>query len=185
VVVRDSDHYRFVKDDPSVDTRRGFVLNAIRRKHLSSRGDPVLLFIDDEESIIDVLGKCSRLFGYKAYGFTRVRDALRWYQKNADRVDLVCIDMKMPEMNGCECFKEIRAINPKQQVVVMSGFTEKREVERALTEGALRFFEKPFEIETFFHWIDDAVVSRARRDNNPNESFPQIEATVRRDKIID
>jgi DNA-binding NtrC family response regulator len=174
-----------MKGNHSVDTRRGFVLNAIRRKQLSSRGDPVLLFIDDEESIIDVLGKCSRLFGYKAYGFTRVRDALRWYQKNADRVDLVCIDMKMPEMNGCECFKEIRAINPKQQVVVMSGFTEKSEVERSLREGALRFFEKPFEIEDFFHWVDDAVAGRARGGSNPKEGFSQFEATVRRDKIID
>lgn len=150
-----------------------------------SREEYVLLFIDDEESIIDVLGKCSRLFGYKAYGFTRAEDALRWYQKNIERVDLVCIDMKMPEMSGCECLKEIRTMNPKQRVIVMSGFTEKREVERALKEGALRFFEKPFEIEAFFHWVDDAIAGRDRAGTNPKESFPQFEATVRRDKVID
>lgn len=160
-------------------------MSATGIQKIKRRDEHVLLFIDDEEPIIDVLGKCSRLFGYKAYGFTRVEDALRWYQKNIERVDLVCIDMKMPEMSGYECLKEIRTMNPKQQVVVMSGFTEKREVERALREGALRFFEKPFEIEAFFHWIDDAVAGRARAGNNPKESFPSFEATVRRDKVID
>ncbi|NBW41208.1 response regulator [bacterium] len=142
----------------------------------------ILLFIDDEEVIIDVLGKCARLFGYTAYGFTKASDALRWYRQNSRRVNVVCLDMKMPEMSGHQCFREIRKINSTQRTVLMSGFTDKTGVTEMLKEGAEYFFEKPFEIEGFFGWIDSALENEPRGDGERTVRTIQGKAPKRMNK---
>lgn len=60
--------------------------------------------------------------------------------------DLVFLDIHLPDANGIDLLKTIREISPETRVVIMSGDGGFQGKERALSEGAAQFLEKPFDI---------------------------------------
>ena len=58
--------------------------------------------------------------------------------------DLVVLDVEMPEMDGIEACRRIRAANPSVPIVILTGHTERVAVEEAFAAGATDFLAKPF-----------------------------------------
>ena len=50
------------------------------------------------------------------------KEAVDIYEKNMDKIDLVVLDMIMPDMNGSEVFERIREINPDVKILLSSGY---------------------------------------------------------------
>ena len=59
-------------------------------------------------------------------------------------MDLVVIDMVMPEMDGSETFRRIRELDPQQPILIYSRFTENQSIFQMLELGRCRFLRKPF-----------------------------------------
>lgn len=60
--------------------------------------------------------------------------------------DLILLDMKMPGMNGLETLAEIKRLNPKASVIMMTAYGELEIVSEALRLGAREYVTKPFDI---------------------------------------
>ena len=73
--------------------------------------------------------------------------------------DLVFMDIKMPGINGVQAFREIKKINPKAVVVMMTGFAVEDLVKDALDEGAFTVVYKPFDLERVITLIDSVFKS--------------------------
>ena len=69
------------------------------------------------------------------------------------RPDVVLMDITMPEMDGIEALKEIKKIDPKAVVVMVSAMGQERSVKDAVMAGARNFIIKPFQDEKFHEML--------------------------------
>ncbi len=69
------------------------------------------------------------------------------YRKNKDRIDLVILDMIMPEMDGGETYDRLKEINPAIKVLLSSGYSIDGQAEEILDRGCDGFIQKPFGLE--------------------------------------
>jgi two-component system, chemotaxis family, chemotaxis protein CheY len=72
-------------------------------------------------------------------------EAVVLYQQH--RPDLVTMDLVMPVMGGLEALRQIRAVDPRAQVVVVTALDQKQSLMDSIRDGAIDFIVKPFERE--------------------------------------
>lgn len=106
-----------------------------------------LLIVDDSNIVRSKIARALGEHGLQVAGLaSNGRDAIAQFQ--AVRPDVVTMDLTMPEMDGIECIRQIRAIDPKAKILVVSALADKATAIQALMEGAQGFLDKPFtEIE--------------------------------------
>lgn len=109
------------------------------------RGQGTILYVDDEEMLLQVNADFLETLGYNVYiapsGFHAI-DIFR--VKHAD-IGLVLLDMSMPNMDGRRTFRELRAIEPSVKVLFVSGFTDEEHFKTVMEEGAVDLVRKPFD----------------------------------------
>jgi DNA-binding NtrC family response regulator len=71
--------------------------------------------------------------------------------------DLIFMDIKMPGINGVQTFREVKKINPKAAVIMMTAYSVEDLVREALEEGAYAVVYKPFDIEDIVNIIEAAL----------------------------
>jgi nitrogen-specific signal transduction histidine kinase/CheY-like chemotaxis protein len=104
-----------------------------------------ILVVDDEEMVSDVTRLMLTSRGYQVTCLADGRQAVEHYRNHHHDYDLVLLDMIMPVMDGEECFRILRQINPDIRILVMTGHSEEHTVRRLAKEGSLQFIRKPFE----------------------------------------
>jgi len=102
-----------------------------------------ILIVDDEEGVAESLSMLLDNEGYATTTCSTGRAALDEFEKSWKTVDLVLLDMIMPDMNGVETFHAMKAIHPDVRVVLLSGFTFTEEARRITDAGAAGFLPKP------------------------------------------
>jgi response regulator RpfG family c-di-GMP phosphodiesterase len=95
-----------------------------KREFLASRGHSRILFVDDESILVETGQRILDYYGYDVTGFTSSVEALYFFRKQPDDVDLAIVDMTMPAMTGDKLAREIMRIRPGFPVVICSGFRE-------------------------------------------------------------
>ena len=104
-----------------------------------------VLIIDDEEGIRDVLSRILEDEGYRVFVAEDGIDGLRIAGSN--RIDLVFLDVWLPNMGGIDVLKELRNAHPDVEVVVISGHANIDLAVKAVKLGAYDFLEKPLGID--------------------------------------
>lgn len=122
-----------------------------------------IMVIDDEQALVDLTSQFLELAGYEPVPFTVPEQALEWYRTNHRSVALVIMDMKMPHMDGTQMFRELRAIAPDAQVVVLSGYINDEAARRLIDQGALKFFQKPLQYPELVEWISGLLRFRSKQ----------------------
>ncbi|MDZ4178968.1 MAG: response regulator [Coriobacteriia bacterium] len=102
-----------------------------------------VLVVDDAAfmrmMIRDILSK----EGYVIHEAVNGRDAVEKYAEVSP--DLVTMDITMPEMNGIDALRAIRAIDPAARVLMVSAMGQQKMIVEALESGAMDFLVKPFQ----------------------------------------
>jgi len=104
-----------------------------------------ILIIDDEEILQDVLSSLLRTEGYSTLNATTAQAGLDLLGK--EEVELVLLDLMLPDMSGIEVLKRIRAADPDQVVVVITAYSSIEGAIEAMREGAFHYVPKPFKNE--------------------------------------
>jgi PAS domain S-box-containing protein len=107
-------------------------------------GTGTILIVDDEEIIRNIATQLLESAGYRVIGCRDGVEAVKAYRNDTEGIDLVILDMIMPNKNGRETFYELQAINPKVRVLMSSGFTEDGETQEVIDSGARGFIQKPY-----------------------------------------
>jgi len=123
------------------------------------RGRGRILLVDDQEPVREVAKDMLEALGYDVItaadgleGVSRYRDLWR-------EIDLVVLDMIMPNMSGGDCFRRMKEINPKARVVLSSGYSMDGAIQDVMNEGILAFIQKPFRLEELSRVVGTAVGS--------------------------
>jgi len=110
------------------------------------KGNEKILLVDDEKGTIQVEELMLKKLGYTVLPALSGQEALQLYQDNMIGLDLVALDMIMPEMNGKDTYEALKKINPKVKVLLVSGYSLNRQIEELMEKGCNGFIQKPFDI---------------------------------------
>jgi CheY-like chemotaxis protein len=108
------------------------------------KGSGTILLIDDEEMILEVGGEMLTELGYYVIPVMSGKEAIRVFQKDRDRIDLIIMDMIMPGMGGGETFDHLRDLKPDVKVLLSSGYSINGQATKILQRGCDGFIQKPF-----------------------------------------
>ncbi len=103
-----------------------------------------ILVIDDEMFIrtiaTDMLSDC----GYEVLTASDGNEGIEIFKKDTGGVDAILLDTSMPGLSGLETFKKLRKIDPSIKIIMSSGFSMDKRVQKALDLGADSFIQKPY-----------------------------------------
>jgi PAS domain S-box-containing protein len=118
-----------------------------------------ILLVDDEEAVISVSKDMLEALGYSVLVARSGREAVDIYEKQHDAVDIVILDVVMPDMGGEETLARLRRINPSIVIALSSGYTLDRQVTQIMQQGCKTFIQKPFTIATLAQKLREALDS--------------------------
>lgn len=114
-----------------------------------------ILIVDDNEDVRQLFCDIVELSGFTPRGVGSGVAALQ--QLKTTPFDLVILDMRMPDLNGLDTFKAIRQFNASVPVILTTGFGMDKNVQEALSMGALLCIEKPFNVARTMKTIRDVI----------------------------
>jgi DNA-binding NtrC family response regulator len=118
-----------------------------------------ILVVDDDPVI---LRSAEKILTSERYDVATAQDAETAIKKIGERVfDLVLSDLRMPGMDGIELLKQVKALSPATEVIIITGFGTVRSAVEALKYGAYDYIEKPFTPETLLKTVS-ACLERKR-----------------------
>jgi signal transduction histidine kinase/ActR/RegA family two-component response regulator len=111
------------------------------------KGKETILLVDDEEIILEVGEKLLNALGYNVIIARSGRDAVKVFEKRKQDVDMVILDMVMPDMGGHEAYSQLKNINPEIKVLLSSGYGLDGQAGKVLELGCNGFVQKPFNMK--------------------------------------
>lgn len=104
-----------------------------------------ILIVDDEARICEVMQRRLSLEGYSCTVASNGKEALGRFYK--DSFSLIISDIRMPEMDGIELLKKVKAANPRMMMIMVTAYAELELAVEAMRLGAYDFLTKPVDLE--------------------------------------
>jgi PAS domain S-box-containing protein len=111
-----------------------------------------VLLVDDEQIIREVGKRMLEKGGFEVQLAKDGKEAVTIYSEQGDDIDLVLLDIVMPEMGGKETYKKLKEINPNMKVIFTSGYglSDRPDIVKS---GEALFLQKPFRTELLMESI--------------------------------
>ncbi len=103
-----------------------------------------VLLVEDEEILRTLFSDMLGVLGIKCLEAKNGRHGVEMYEQLWKQIDVVILDMIMPEMDGPDAFRAMKKINPDIRAMLSTGFSLNNEIQAVLDEGVLGFLHKPF-----------------------------------------
>ena len=111
------------------------------------KGSGTILLVDDETLVLEVGANMLSALGYTVIAAEGGRKAVKTFAEQRDRIDLVILDMIMPDISGGTAFDRIREIDPDVAVLLSSGYSIDGKASEIMERGCNGFIQKPYSIE--------------------------------------
>ena len=109
-------------------------------------GSGTVLLVDDEETVLAVGAEMLDRMSYTVLEASGGKEAVRLFQERHREIDLVILDLVMPDMGGGEVFDRLRRIDPNVRVLLASGYSMEGKAADILKRGCDDFIQKPFDM---------------------------------------
>jgi PAS domain S-box-containing protein len=126
----------------------------------AAKTDLTVLLVEDEDIVAEVGRKMLERLGYRALVARSGAEALTLYAQHRNAIDLVILDMIMPEMGGSAVFDRLRSINSQTPVLLSSGYSLNGQALDILRRGCRGFIQKPFNIDQLGEKIKEVLSGR-------------------------
>ncbi len=119
-----------------------------------------ILVVDDEETVCEIAREMLASLGYEVEVVSDGRQAVDYYRKHGGEVDLVLLDITMPVMDGRECFRALKEMDPEVKALLSTGHALNGAAQELLDSGMVGFVQKPYIIAS----LSEAVAKALRQD---------------------
>src|SRR3569623_2186374 len=119
------------------------------------------LVFDDDAAMGDLLREAREDAGYDVEVATGGRSAVARVREGA--IDLVVSDVKMPDLDGLDLLREVKAVEPSPHVITITAFGSIDTAIRAVKLGAFDYITKPFDVDQLNLSVQKALAERALR----------------------
>lgn len=120
-----------------------------------------ILFVEDEVNISKLLKDAISDYFFSFNIANNGKEGLEKYKKIGP--DIIITDIMMPELDGLEMTKEIRKNNENIPIIVLSAFSDKEKLLKAIDIGITKYFIKPFDPDELLEYI--TVLSKKLNKN--------------------
>src|SRR3954468_10124536 len=120
-----------------------------------------ILVVEDDTAMRTFLREALEEEGYAVEAVAGGRSGIERVQRGG--VDLVVSDVKMPDLDGLDMLREIKAVSPSPHVITITAFGSIDTAIRAVKLGAFDYITKPFEVDQLLLSVDKALAERALR----------------------
>jgi two-component system, cell cycle sensor histidine kinase and response regulator CckA len=111
------------------------------------RGSETVLFVDDEDLIIEIAEELLNSLGYKALTARSGKEAIEIFDENKEHIDIVLLDMIMPDMSGSDTYDRMKEVDPDIKVLLSSGYSINGQATEIMDRGCNGFIQKPFKMK--------------------------------------
>jgi len=126
-------------------------------------GNENILLVDDEALVINVGVQLLKKLGYTVLEAQSGREAIKIFMEGNHAIDMVILDMVMPDMSGGEVYDRIKRIDSNVKVLLSSGYSIDGQATEILKRGCEGFIQKPYSMEDFSKKIREVL-------NKPHKS---------------
>ena len=127
------------------------------RPSLLETGHETILFVDDEEFLVEIGKDMLERLGYEVVAHTSSYDALKDFKEQPDGYDLVITDMTMPEMTGDRLAHKIKKIRDDIPIIICTGFSEKISSDNVKQMGINEYLMKPVTVRALAKTVRSAI----------------------------
>jgi CheY-like chemotaxis protein len=120
---------------------------AVQQPAAIPRGSGTILFVDDEEAVMQIGHNMLEALGYTVFSTSSSMQAIEMFNADPGRFDCVITDMTMPQIRGDEMAGRLLEVRPDLPIILCTGFSEKISEEQALKMGIRAFLLKPFSMQ--------------------------------------
>ncbi len=107
-------------------------------------GTETILLVDDEEMILQVGKAILERVGYRVMTAASGDEAVSIYGQYHEQIDLVLLDMIMPDIGGGDIFDRLKAIDDRIVVLLSSGYSMNGQAKKIMDRGCRGFIQKPY-----------------------------------------
>jgi CheY-like chemotaxis protein len=122
-----------------------------------ARGPVTILVVEDEAIVMDVDREMLKQLDYQTLEAKTGSEAITIVRENNAKIDLVLLDIKLPDMTGEEVYKRLTELRPELKVIVCSGYSIDGPAQKILKLGANGFIQKPFSIQNLSEKIRETL----------------------------
>jgi CheY-like chemotaxis protein len=122
-----------------------FLPSADNKGRLISGKGRVLL-VDDEKEVIEVCKEMLEALGYEVLVAAAGAQAVSVVKNDVKGIDLMILDVVMPDMDGVQTYDAVRNLKPDIRVLVCSGLAPKEDIRQMIDNGCRDYLLKPFDI---------------------------------------
>jgi PAS domain S-box-containing protein len=123
----------------------------------AQRGSETILLVDDEDMVADIGKDMLEKLGYTVLVAAGGVEAIELFKRQREQIDLVILDMIMPDMSGGETFSRMRAIRPNAKILLSSGYSLDSRASAIMKQGCNGFIQKPFNLKRISHKIREIL----------------------------
>ncbi|BAY66252.1 multi-sensor hybrid histidine kinase [Calothrix brevissima NIES-22] len=131
--------------------------NAITHTELPNGNGELILVVDDEVSICEIAKTTLESHNYKIITASDGIGALALYAQHIDEIKLVLMDMMMPVMDGASTIMMLQRMNPKIQIIAMSGLMSYESPAQKQDLGIREFLAKPFTAQILLNTLQKVL----------------------------
>jgi len=122
----------------------------------------LVLLVDDEEPVRKIAQRMGQRLGFEVLAASDGEAGLALLRAHAARVSCAILDLTMPTMDGVECLRAMRTIQPDLPAVLASGFAVTTIEVHHSDAGFSAFLQKPFTMEQFAGAVRQAIAAANR-----------------------
>jgi PAS domain S-box-containing protein len=111
------------------------------------KGSGAVLLVDDEPLVLEACSRMLQKLGFTVHRAGGGREGVDLFRQRAGELDLVILDIVMPEISGEDVYRQIKALDPAAKVLVSSGYDYDGKIVAALRRAEDGFIRKPFNLE--------------------------------------
>lgn len=126
------------------------------QNRVDGQGETILV-VDDETAILAGTQVLLESHHYTVLTANGGSKAIALYDQHRDEIQVVVLDIMMPDMDGITLIERLKAMNPTIKIIALSGLSQHRK--QALATGASLFFMKPYASDTLMHSIRRLIES--------------------------
>jgi two-component system cell cycle sensor histidine kinase/response regulator CckA len=119
-----------------------------------------VFLIDDDDMIADVSELILKNSGYDVVIAKSGKEAIEVYKENHSRIDMVILDMILPDMGGGDTYDRLKEINPGVKVLMASGYDIDYQGRGIMERGCDGFIQKPFNMNELLEKIRGILTSK-------------------------